>query len=39
MQLLGWVEAVDEAAAIERAVVLFSLDDERRKCLAVNLRR
>jgi ABC-type branched-subunit amino acid transport system substrate-binding protein len=34
MQMLGWVEAVDEAAAIERAVVLFSLDDARRKRLA-----
>jgi hypothetical protein len=32
---LGWVEAVDEAGAIERAVVLFNLDDERRKRLAV----
>jgi hypothetical protein len=30
---------VSEAAAIERAVVLFALDDERRKRLAVNLRR
>jgi hypothetical protein len=30
---------VNEAAAIEWAVVLFSLDDERRKRLAVNLRR
>ena len=39
MQLLGYIEAVSEAAAIERAVVLFSLDDERRKRLAVNLRR
>jgi hypothetical protein len=28
-----------EPAAIEAAVVLFSLDDERRKRLAVNLRR
>jgi hypothetical protein len=39
MQSLGWVEAVSEAAAIERAVVLFALNDERRKRLAVNLRR
>jgi hypothetical protein len=39
MQLLGSVEAVSEAAAIERAAVLFSLDDKRRKRLAVNLRR
>jgi hypothetical protein len=33
MQLLGYIEAVSEAAAIERAVILFSLDDERRKRL------
>jgi len=33
------IEAATETAAIERAVVLFSLDDERRKRLAVNLRR
>jgi hypothetical protein len=39
MQLLGVIEAVNEAAAIERAVVLFSLDDARRKRLVVNLRR
>jgi hypothetical protein len=39
MQMLGYIEASTEAAAIERAVVLFSLDDERRKRLAVNLRR
>jgi hypothetical protein len=39
MTLLGYIEAVSEAAALERAVVLFSLDDERRKRLAVNLRR
>jgi hypothetical protein len=37
MQLLGYLAAVTEAAAIERAVVLYSLDDKRR--LAVNLRR
>jgi hypothetical protein len=35
MTLLGYIEAVSEAAAIERAV----LDGERRKRLAVNLRR
>jgi hypothetical protein len=39
LHLLGYIEAATEAAAIERAVVLFSLDDERRKRLAVNLRR
>jgi hypothetical protein len=39
MQLLGYLGAVTEAAAIERAVMLFSLDDERRKRLAINLRR
>jgi hypothetical protein len=39
MLLLGYIEAVSEAVAIERAVSLFSLDDERRKRLAVNLRR
>ena len=39
MQLLGYIEAVNEAAAIERAVVLFTLDDKRRKRLAVNLRQ
>jgi hypothetical protein len=39
MQSLGVIEAVSEAAAIERAVVLFTLDGERRKRLAVNLRR
>jgi hypothetical protein len=38
MQTLGWIEAVDEPAAIERAVALFSLDDARRRRLAVNLR-
>jgi hypothetical protein len=38
MQSLGVIEAVNGAAAIEEAVVLFSLDDERRKRLAVNLR-
>jgi hypothetical protein len=30
---------MSEAAAIERAVVLFSLDNAKRKRLAVNLRR
>jgi hypothetical protein len=39
MQLLGYIEAVSEAAALERAVVLFSLDDAQRKRLAVNPRR
>jgi hypothetical protein len=39
MELLGTVEAVSEAAAIEKAVVLFGLDDHKRKRLAVNLRR
>jgi hypothetical protein len=41
MEMLGFVEAVSEAAAIERAVraLHFALDDERRKRLAVNLRR
>ena len=39
MQLLGSIEAVSEAAAIERVVVLFARDDERRNRLEVNLRR
>jgi hypothetical protein len=39
MQLLGVIEAVSEAAAIERAVVLFGLDDVKRRRLAINLRR
>jgi hypothetical protein len=39
MQLLGFLEAVNEPAAIEAAVVLFSLDDQKRRRLAVNLRR
>jgi hypothetical protein len=39
MMFLGFVEAATKMAAIERAVVLFSHDDERRKRLAVNLRR
>jgi hypothetical protein len=38
MQWLGVIEAVSEAAAIERAIVLYALDDERRKRLAVKLR-
>jgi hypothetical protein len=39
MQLLGYLEAVSETAAIERAVSLFGLDDQKRMRLAVNLRR
>jgi hypothetical protein len=39
MQLLGFVEAVSEPAAIETAVALFKLDDQKRRRLAVNLRR
>ncbi|MBO0753780.1 MAG: hypothetical protein J2P53_16800 [Bradyrhizobiaceae bacterium] len=39
MQHLGYVEAVTEAAAIEAAVALFGLNDERKKRLAINLRR
>jgi hypothetical protein len=39
MQSLGVIEALSEAAAIERTVVLFALDDARRKRLAVNLLR
>jgi hypothetical protein len=39
MQLLGFVEAVSEPAAIEAAVVVFSLDDQKRRRLAINLRR
>jgi hypothetical protein len=39
MQLLGVIEAVNEAAALERAAVLFSLDDAKRKRLAVNLQQ
>jgi hypothetical protein len=38
MQLLGFVEAVSEPAAIESVVVLFGLDDQKRRRLAVNLR-
>jgi hypothetical protein len=39
MQLLGFVEAVSEPAAIETAVASFGLDDQKRRRLAVNLRR
>jgi hypothetical protein len=39
MQLLGYIEAATEAAAIERAIVLFALDEGRPKRPAVNLRR
>ncbi len=39
MQLLGFVEAVSEPAAVEAAVAVFSLDDQKRRRLAVNLRR
>jgi len=39
MQLLGFVEAVSEPAAIEAAVTVFGLDDTKRNRLAVNLRR
>jgi hypothetical protein len=36
MQLLGFVEAVSEPAAIESAVALFALDEQKRRRLAVN---
>ncbi|MBO0756735.1 MAG: hypothetical protein J2P54_12815 [Bradyrhizobiaceae bacterium] len=39
MTFLGFVEAATGTAAIEAAAVLFGLDDERKKRLAVNLRR
>ena len=39
MQLLGFVEAVNEPAAIEAAIMLFGLNDERRRRLAINPRR
>jgi hypothetical protein len=39
MQIVGYVEALDEPAAIEQAVFLFSLDAERRKRRSVNPRR
>ena len=39
MQLLGFVEAVDEAGAIDAAAALFRIDGARRKRLSVNLRR
>jgi hypothetical protein len=38
MQLLGFVEAVSEPAAIESAVASFGLDEQKRRRLAVNLR-
>jgi hypothetical protein len=38
MELLGFVEAVNESAAIESAVAMFALDDQKRRRLAVNLR-
>jgi hypothetical protein len=38
MELLGFVEAVSEPAAIESAVASFGLDDQKRRRLAVNLR-
>jgi hypothetical protein len=38
MALLGYLEAVSEAAAIEQAVALYRLVDERRERLAVNPR-
>jgi hypothetical protein len=38
MPFLGYLEATTEPAAIEAAVALFGLDDERRKRLAVKLR-
>lgn len=39
MRFLGYVEGVDEIAAVEAAVALFDLDDARRKRLAVSARR
>ena len=39
MELLGFIEAVSEAAAIDAAVALFGLDEQERRRLAVNLRR
>jgi hypothetical protein len=39
MQLLGFVEAVSEPAAIEAAAAPFNIDATRRSRLAVNLRR
>jgi hypothetical protein len=38
IQSLGVIEAVSEASAIERAVSLYGLDDQKRTRLAVNLR-
>jgi hypothetical protein len=37
MQLLGFVEAIDEAGAIDAAAALFGIDDQWRKRPAVNL--
>jgi hypothetical protein len=34
-----YIEAATELTAVETAVALFGLDDERRKRLAVNLRK
>jgi hypothetical protein len=39
MELLGFVEAESEPAAIESAVASFGLDEQKRRRLAVNLRR
>jgi len=39
MPLLGFAEAASEPAAIATAVAGFGLNDERRKRMAVNLRR
>jgi hypothetical protein len=39
MLMLDFVAAATKVAAVEGAVALFSLDHERRKGLAVNLRR
>lgn len=39
LQLLGFVEAVSQSAAVEAAVATFGLDDGKRRRLAVNPRR
>lgn len=39
LQLLGFVEAVSQTAAIDAAVTTFGLDDDKRRRLAVNPRR
>jgi tetratricopeptide (TPR) repeat protein len=39
MQWLGYVKAATAPAAIEAAVFLFGLDDQKRRRLGVNLRR